>query len=870
MHVHRTQFSIEPFVFDGEFAEEENAEFSNQEWEDEASRRRQMPRRSTRPRVRPRPWLVRARGASEYVCWVQSSLNQIMDLRLAVDGVMDPALRSALRSFQKQQGLPVDGIVGPDTERALLAVRGGQPATKRASQAGQPEPAETEYAEQAWESWKDEVPPSSTLGSLMPVPGIENTSQAFRQKVIEMAQRLGADPNFLMAIMSFESNGFNPQARNPQSGATGLIQFMPKTAEKLGTTTDALARMTAEQQLDYVAKYFAPYTGRLKTLEDAYMAVLWPPAVGQGSNYVLFSSPSTAYQQNQLLDLNKDGKITVTEAAAMVRKRLGSGAPSYSTGFFKDLPDLQTVNLSPSSPVAINSGWPLARRTIASIYNRLGGLMSAVAGKTQIEVPAVLAVWKVEGGNLPHNPGKAVIRFENHLLYRLWGKNNDATYAQYFRHGGYMGQSGNPWENHQYREGPNQPFRSSHSNQDAEYLVLGLAARLASEEIALQCISIGGPQILISNYSLIGYRTPREMYNAFQASERSHVLGFFDYCQQKEKEKGGLLRYLRAKDFRNFAYYYNGSGQVDYYGRMIQEAYNEARQIPFELNPEFDGDFEGEEEWGRRRSFPRGGVGPSTARALIEAGVSQPLKDEGQELFEYGYYGEIPLGAADYELEEEVNRQSPEYAMWVQQALNKILGLRLAVDGITGTQTRSAIRSFQQREGLLVDGIVGPQTEGALIRAGAGNPPGTAPAPDVPGSGIPPQGTPDIVSVRGIQVARQIASQVEALLAAAEADGVKLSGGGYRSIERQIELRKQNCGSSHYDIYEKPSSQCSPPTAPPGRSQHEKGLAIDFTYNGQGIETRDNPGFQWLASNAARFGLKNLPSEPWHWSVDGR
>jgi len=560
MHVHRTQFSIEPFVFDGEFAEEENAEFSNQEWEDEASRRRQMPRRSTRPRVRPRPWLVRARGASEYVCWVQSSLNQIMDLRLAVDGVMEPETRSAIRSFQERQGLPVDGIVGPDTERALLAVRGGQPATKRVSQAGQPEPAETEYAEQAWESWKDEVPPSSTLGSLMPVPGIENTSQAFRQKVIEIAQRLGADPNFLMAIMSFESNGFNPQARNPHSGATGLIQFMPKTATNLGTTTDALARMTAEQQLDYVAKYFAPYKGRLKTLDDAYMAVLWPPAIGQGSNYVLFSSPSTAYQQNQPLDVNKDGKVTVAEATSFVRKKLGSTAPAPIS--------------SPTSP-------------------------------------------------------------------------------------------------------------------------------------------LGGP----------------------------------------------------------------------------------------------------------------------------------------------------------------VNRSSPEYIRWVQQALNKLMGVQLAVDGISGPMTRSAVRSFQQKHGLLVDGIVGPQTEGALIAAGARNPPqgsDTVLAPYVPGIGIPPQGSPDIVSVRGIQVARKIAPQVEALLSAAEADGVKLSGGGYRSIERQIELRKQNCGSSHYDIYEKPSSQCSPPTAPPGRSQHEKGLAIDFTYNGQGIKTRNNPGFQWLASNAARFGLKNLPSEPWHWSVDGR
>src|SRR5213075_1626275 len=50
---------------------------------------------------------------------------------------------------------------------------------------------------------------------------------------------------------------------------------------------------------------------------------------------------------------------------------------------------------------------------------------------------------------------------------------------------------------------------------------------------------------------------------------------------------------------------------------------------------------------------------------------------------------------------------SPKYIRWVQNSLNQILGLRLAVDVISGPQTRSAIRSFQQRRGLTVDGIVG-------------------------------------------------------------------------------------------------------------------------------------------------------------------
>ncbi len=138
------------------------------------------------------------------------------------------------------------------------------------------------------------------------------------------------------------------------------------------------------------------------------------------------------------------------------------------------------------------------------------------------------------------------------------------------------------------------------------------------------------------------------------------------------------------------------------------------------------------------------------------------------------------------------------------------------------------------------------------------------PSPD-PGGGTP-TGTHDVVPVRGIIVARQIAPQVEALLAASEADGVRLSGDGFRSPTRQIELRKQNCGTSHYDIYEKPSSQCTPMTAKPGTSNHERGLAIDF----HGISAPESPGFRWLAANAHRFGLFNLPSEPWHWSVDGK
>ncbi|MFN8051729.1 MAG: D-alanyl-D-alanine carboxypeptidase family protein [Acidimicrobiales bacterium] len=125
-----------------------------------------------------------------------------------------------------------------------------------------------------------------------------------------------------------------------------------------------------------------------------------------------------------------------------------------------------------------------------------------------------------------------------------------------------------------------------------------------------------------------------------------------------------------------------------------------------------------------------------------------------------------------------------------------------------------------------------------------------------------------IVTVRGIRVDQSIAGNLERLLAAAEASGITLSGGGYRDPAAQIATRRNNCGSSNYAIYQAPASSCHPPTARPGTSMHERGLAIDFTQGG-GTLSRGSSGFAWMRANAAQYGFYNLPSEPWHWSTNG-
>lgn len=128
-----------------------------------------------------------------------------------------------------------------------------------------------------------------------------------------------------------------------------------------------------------------------------------------------------------------------------------------------------------------------------------------------------------------------------------------------------------------------------------------------------------------------------------------------------------------------------------------------------------------------------------------------------------------------------------------------------------------------------------------------------------------------MVTVMGITVAASIADDVERMLRDAEEDGIYLTGSGYRSHEEQIWLRQQHCGGSDsYSVYERPPGECSPPTAIPGTSNHETGLAIDFR-DGDGNTVRwGSPEFEWLADNAHKYGLYNLPSEAWHWSVDAK
>ena len=119
-------------------------------------------------------------------------------------------------------------------------------------------------------------------------------------------------------------------------------------------------------------------------------------------------------------------------------------------------------------------------------------------------------------------------------------------------------------------------------------------------------------------------------------------------------------------------------------------------------------------------------------------------------------------------------------------ATEKRLEARLAEAAVLADRDAEAAALISQQEE-----VIAAQIRAAAARRAAA----AAAAAAASDSANPPVViTPDeITTVRGIQVHRDIAGNLEAMMAAAAADGVALGGWGYRDNVEQIRLRQQNC-----------------------------------------------------------------------------
>lgn len=94
----------------------------------------------------------------------------------------------------------------------------------------------------------------------------DQISDAIKQAITEASDKYGIDETLIAAVIRQESN-FNPNATS-SSGAMGLMQLMPKTAESLGVTN----AYDIEQNIDAGTKYLKNQMDRFDDVSLALAA----------------------------------------------------------------------------------------------------------------------------------------------------------------------------------------------------------------------------------------------------------------------------------------------------------------------------------------------------------------------------------------------------------------------------------------------------------------------------------------------------------------------------------------------------------------------------------------------------------------------
>ncbi len=147
-------------------------------------------------------------------------------------------------------------------------------------------------------------------------------NQQFRNRLKQVATNIGCMPEDLIAIFQLES-GISPQTQN-RHGATGLIQWMPKTAKHMyKLEVNQIRKMSGLKQLDLVEIYFKKQ-GRNNNIDDLYLSVLYPYAKNQPDNYIMGSQGGMHRAQNfakhNPFNGKENGKARLVTKADVLKK----------------------------------------------------------------------------------------------------------------------------------------------------------------------------------------------------------------------------------------------------------------------------------------------------------------------------------------------------------------------------------------------------------------------------------------------------------------------------------------------------------------------------------------------------------------------
>ena len=226
--------------------------------------------------------------------------------------------------------------------------------------------------------------------------------------------------------------------------------------------------------------------------------------------------------------------------------------------FLKNDSQLQYACLGPSKKINDNS-------SVAKIWNDYGGLLEVLSKVLNIEPATAASVLCVESNGKGFEDGRVIIRFENHIFWKYWGKNHEFLFNDHFAF-----DKKKPWTDHLFRgKLGDDLWKDFHKKgQQGEWEVFKFARDL-DECCAIDSISMGMSQIMGFNFGRIGYKSEKEMFDTFSTEIRSQIIGLFDFIGIGTK----MCSALQDKDFLTFAKLYNGPGNAEVYSNKIKTNY---------------------------------------------------------------------------------------------------------------------------------------------------------------------------------------------------------------------------------------------------------------------------------------------------------
>lgn len=137
-----------------------------------------------------------------------------------------------------------------------------------------------------------------------------------------VAAKFGLPFDWVHKVTLLES-GYNAAAKNKYSTATGIWQWIARTANSLGYTTQSIAVMDFQKQANTILPAYIKANLKAfknaRTFIDFYLVVFYPVASNKPDYYKF---PSSVVRSNPYIDINKDGTITKAEFAKNVYGRL--------------------------------------------------------------------------------------------------------------------------------------------------------------------------------------------------------------------------------------------------------------------------------------------------------------------------------------------------------------------------------------------------------------------------------------------------------------------------------------------------------------------------------------------------------------------